>query len=91
LARYADRRYPHEIAGRFGALAGLTLAQLHAAQVGWYAEQSLSFANYLRRKARELALDQGVEDPAEQAAALLRRADEVSTDWPMRPWTGGPS
>lgn len=88
VRRYAKRRFPYEVAAGFTALATLSLAGLHEAQVGWYAEQSCSFADYLRRQARDLELDQSIDDPAEQIAELRHRADNVTTDWPMRPWGG---
>jgi DNA polymerase-3 subunit epsilon len=45
---YAGRRKPHEIAGRFGKLRKLSLAELHAAQIGWSAEQAAGLAQYFR-------------------------------------------
>lgn len=96
LHRYADRRpqAPH-IARAFQQLGVMTLAELMEAQRRWYAEQSESFAQFLRRKSNEERhRGERASDPAERETALkdaedlLRRADEVSPHWPMRPWVG---
>lgn len=92
---YGDRprQAPH-IAAAFTMLGQMSLAELHEAQKRWYAEQATSFAAYLRREAHEIdiktqrhGLDATLrEEGAAQAEELRRRADEVSTDWPVRPW-----
>lgn len=69
----AAARVAWAMANRYPDLAGMPLAELHARQAVWCAEQSASFEDYLRRvKARE-------EGP-EAAAAV-----SVPRDWPMRP------
>jgi DNA polymerase-3 subunit epsilon len=55
-ALYTDRRYPRELAQAFRALGRMTVDQLHAAQVQWYREQSVSLGDYWRKKAHEAAL-----------------------------------
>lgn len=93
---YGDRpgQAPH-IAAAFVMLGQMSLAELHAAQVRWYAEQSESLAQFWRKKANQLEFDAGrTADEAERATALadaekLRQdADGVTFDWLMRPWTG---
>jgi DNA polymerase-3 subunit epsilon len=79
---------------RFPQVARLSLAELHAAQVDWYVEQSEGLAQYWLKKANQLEFEAGrTADEAERATALAdaekyrRDADGVTTDWPMRPWT----
>lgn len=55
------------------------LEQLHDKQVGWYAESSRSFAEYLRKCAGRSS------DPAEREQ-LLVRADGVGSSWPLTVW-----
>lgn len=94
---YADRpRQAGHIVRAFTAIGGMTLAELHEAQKGWYREQALSLAQYFRQKANEeehqasRAAEEGVrEQGLRDAEELRRRADEVSTEWPLRPRTGG--
>lgn len=92
---YADRRYPEKMAYAFRNLGRMSLADLHAAQVGWYAEQSRSLAQYFRQKANEeehrgdVATDDGVREQAYADAEGLRRsANEINGAWPMRPFGG---
>lgn len=92
---YGDRRYPMELVRAWQAFGRMSLDALHAAQVGWYREQSESFAQYLRRQANELKHQaRRAKDDVERetgladAEMLRRRADEVTTDWPMRPYGG---
>jgi DNA polymerase-3 subunit epsilon len=93
---YGDRprQAPH-IAAAFAMFGQMSLTELHEAQKGWYAEQSTSLAQYFRQKANEEAHKaETTSDEAERetaladAADLRRRADEVSTDWPVRAWAG---
>lgn len=93
---YGDRpgQAPH-IAAAFVMLGQMSLAELHAAQVRWYAEQSEGLVQFWRKKANQLEFDAGrATDEAERttgladAKELRRRADDVTTDWPVRPWTG---
>ena len=94
-ALYADLRYPGDLVRAFQAFGALSLADLHEAQRGWYAAQAESFAQYLRRMGNEaehrseVAGDDAERETARQDAVdLRRRADEVSADWPVRPWAG---
>jgi DNA polymerase-3 subunit epsilon len=79
---------------RYPALARLSLAELHGAQVGWYAEQSESLAQYFRREANdregraERAQDAERETLLADAEQLRVKADGVSLDWPLRPFGG---
>jgi DNA polymerase-3 subunit epsilon len=80
---------------RFPYLASLTLDELHAAQVEWYAEQSESLAQFFRRSANEAEYRASkATNDAERAIALqdvetLRaKADGVTLDWPLRPFGG---
>lgn len=95
-AMYADRRYPAVLAQNWQQLGRLTVGQLHDQQIGWYAEQSKSFAQYLRQQANEKvndarkALDRGDDETAtiaqQDADELHVRADGVHTVWPMQPF-----
>ena len=49
-ARYADRRYPRELVAAFADLGRMSLAQLHAAQVGWRRQQMDSLRQYFDRR-----------------------------------------
>lgn len=91
---YGDRprQAPH-IAAAFNQLGRMSLAELHEAQKGWYAEQATSLAAYFRQKANEeqyrasQATDSAERELAQKDAELLRQsADGVSADWPMKPW-----
>ncbi|MFG1846708.1 exonuclease domain-containing protein [Micromonospora carbonacea] len=92
---YRDRRYPERIVRGFQEFGKLTLAELHDAQVGWYAEQAKGLAAYWLRQANELEYRAGrAGDDAERAtltqdaADLRARADGVSVEWPIRPFGG---
>lgn len=89
-ALYADRRYPDRIVESFHRLGEMTLADLHAAQITWYREQSENFAQYLRREANELrhradkTPDAAGRDLIEQDLADLEaRIDGLTYDWPL--------
>jgi DNA polymerase-3 subunit epsilon len=69
-ARYGDRRYPMELARAWQRLGVMSLAELHDAQIGWYAEQSRSYRQYLMCQ-----MCQGEHD----------KAAEVCDLWPLRP------
>lgn len=80
---------------RFPYLASLTLEELHAAQVEWYAEQSESLSQFFRRSANEAEHRAGkATNEAERAIAvqdaetLRAKADGVTLDWPLRPFGG---
>lgn len=90
---YGDRRYPERIVRGLQAFASMSLAELHAAQVGWYAEQTEGLAAFWRKQAAELEHLAGLtgddakrETMLADADGLRQRADGVSTVWPMRPW-----
>lgn len=90
---YSDRKYPDRLAKTFQSLASMTLTELHQAQIGWYATQAEGRAAYWLRQAKELEHLAGhSRDDAERetrladAEDLRRRAESVTTDWPVRPW-----
>ncbi|MFG1659032.1 exonuclease domain-containing protein [Micromonospora chersina] len=90
---YADRKYPDRLAKTLQSLASMTLTELHQAQIGWYATQAEGLAAYWLRQANELEHLAGrTADDAERetrladAEDLRRRAETVTTDWPIRPW-----
>lgn len=92
---YGDRRYPDRIVRGFQEFGKLGLAEVHDVQVGWYREQAEGLAQYFRRQATDLECKAGnTADDAERetlladAAGLRVRADEVTGDWPMRPFGG---
>lgn len=53
-AKYGARHGPQDIADRFLALSTSTPAQLHAAQVGWRAEQQAGLANHFAKLGRDV-------------------------------------
>ncbi len=84
----------------FLEVAGMSPDELHAAQIGWAAEQSEDLALYWRREADDRLTESGRDVPPgdenlhaderrkvlrDQAAELQARADDVSTAWPLRP------
>ncbi|MBB3098940.1 DNA polymerase-3 subunit epsilon [Actinoplanes campanulatus] len=78
---------------RYPLLADMTLNELHIGQVGWYAEQAESLAQFFRRSANEARHSaEQAGDAAEQetlladAEALSAKAESVSLDWPVRPF-----
>lgn len=80
-----------QLMSRFPQLARMTLAELHDAQVDWYADQSADLAAFWRKKAAQVEHEASVTgDPGERDVLLadveeLRaRADGVSTEWPVR-------
>lgn len=92
---YAGRRFPDRIVRGFQEFGKLTLAEVHAAQVGWYAEQAEGLAAYWLRQANELDHQaRRAADDAERTTALAdaeelrQRAASVTTDWPIRPFGG---
>lgn len=100
LRLYGDRKFPDRLARGWQALGRMTLNELHSAQVGWYREQSESFAQYLRREGNErlhLADQAGQYDGddgkaaalREEAEELFRRADGVRSEWPYTPVAAG--
>lgn len=52
---YSDRRYPMKVADSFCDLGGLTLAELHAAQIEWAAEQAVGLREHFLKKGDEEA------------------------------------
>ncbi|MER7167258.1 exonuclease domain-containing protein [Micromonospora sp. NPDC000207] len=88
---YADRRYPENIVDSFQKFGRLTLAEVHAAQVVLYAKQAEGLARYWRQKATEdeyraaSVTDLGERDLLlRDIEDLRRRADGVSSEWPIR-------
>lgn len=87
---YGDRRYPDRIVRGFQEFGKLTLAEVHAGQVGWYAGQAAGLADYWRREANQLESEAGrSRDDAERAAKLsdaeeLRKRVHVVADAPVR-------
>jgi DNA polymerase-3 subunit epsilon len=82
----------------FPALAALPLLSLHAAQVGWYAEQSEGLREYFEKEARRWqdfsaqSLRAGDEVEADEHMAksvgFAESAKSVDTVWPIRPFVG---
>ncbi|MFB6392576.1 exonuclease domain-containing protein [Polymorphospora lycopeni] len=92
---YRDRRYPMELVRNFQAFGRLSLVELHAAQVGWAAEQAEGLARFWLRQANDLQHQaERASDDAERETALAdaeelrQRADGVSTEWPVRSFGG---
>lgn len=90
---YRDRRFPSKIADSFQFIGGMTLNELHQAQIGWYAGQAEGLAAYWLRQANELEHLAGrtVDDAKREtrladAEELRTRAESVTTDWPIRPY-----
>jgi DNA polymerase-3 subunit epsilon len=50
---YMDRRYPDRLVRDWQAFGRLTLAEVHAGQIGWYAEQSRSLGEYWRKSQQQ--------------------------------------
>jgi DNA polymerase-3 subunit epsilon len=79
----------------FPALARMSLAELHSAQVDWYAEQSEGLAGWFESEARKWrdfggqarrAGDQvGADEAAVKAAEFNVKAGSVDLSWPVRP------
>jgi DNA polymerase III subunit epsilon len=85
-------RVTWQLMRRYPRLAEMTLNELHMGQVGWYAEQSESLAQFFRRSANEAEHNAGrTADGAERetfladAESLRAKAEAVSLDWPIRP------
>src|SRR4051812_6692086 len=70
---YADRKRPSELAIAFGGLADMSLLGLHALQTKWAAEQADSFRQY-------------VIDNPKYAAEKDINPDDITGDWPFRPF-----
>jgi DNA polymerase-3 subunit epsilon len=86
--------------GRFLEIGGMSPDELHEAQVRWYAEQAQDLAMYWRREADQRLTDSGLDFPPgdealhaderrtvlqEQAEELRAKANDISTEWPIRP------
>jgi len=91
----AAARVAWAIATRYPQIAAMDLADLHAAQVSWAAEQADSFRRYLMQKREQLRVqagrttDSAARDLAEQDMATIdARIDSVDGAWPIRPYTG---
>lgn len=92
---YQERRYPYEIAQSWAKLAQVPVDRLHEGQIHWYRQQALSLSNYWHRTANQMEDEaERAHDEAERAVKLRdaeelrRRADNVTTDWPMVPFGG---
>ncbi len=81
---------------KFMEIGGMSPDELHEAQIRWYAEQAEDLAAYWRKEGNERlhqADQAGHYDGDGEAAAIARqeaeelfaRADDVSTEWPVRP------
>jgi DNA polymerase-3 subunit epsilon len=90
---YADRRYPDNVVRGFHALGRYDAAELHAAQVGWYAEQSAGLGAYWMREAATFRAEADHDDTTpdrrdialHEAAELVARVATLRTDWPVQP------
>jgi DNA polymerase-3 subunit epsilon len=84
--------HPNDVE-QFLAVGGMSPDELHAAQVGWYAEQSAGLGAYWRAAAEELRAeaardvtsDERRQICQEEAADLDARVDGLRTDWPVQP------
>jgi DNA polymerase-3 subunit epsilon len=93
---YAGRRSPGQLALAWRRLGAMTLDELHAAQVTWYAEQTESLAAFLRREREELRIRADETQSAtaheqllDDIASLDARIDQMDGTWPVR--TGNPT
>lgn len=76
----------------FTSLADMTLAELHDAQVRWYAQQSDGLGQYWNQTRNEAlhvagkaeATDEEKAAAELEAADLAARIDSLSTEWPLR-------
>jgi DNA polymerase-3 subunit epsilon len=88
-------RVAWQLMRRYPRLAAMSLDELHEAQVGWYAEQAESLAQFFRKKANQAEFEARRTNSDEDRAAFLADAekiradaDGVTLDWPMRPYGG---
>lgn len=94
-ALYADRRYPDELVRAWQRFGRMSAAELHEAQVGWYAAQSQSLAQWWRQQANEMEHQAGTAVEAERGPLLAeveelrRRAESVRLEWPVVPFRAG--
>jgi DNA polymerase-3 subunit epsilon len=79
--------------GKFRRLATMSLAQLHEAQAGWYAEQTESFEGWLHEQANEWRhqADTAPDDEAraiaeQELAGVLERLNGLRYEWPLVPF-----
>jgi DNA polymerase-3 subunit epsilon len=92
LRVYADRRYPRNLVRDWQALGRMSLSELHAAQVGWYAEQAESLGMFWAREVEakravvgsDEADDEAREIARQEIAELEARIASLSGEWPMR-------
>ncbi len=63
----AAGRVAQALAVAYPAELGIPVAQLHAAQVGWYADQAASFADYIRRVKGDESFEANLEWPMRAA------------------------
>lgn len=74
----ATARLAWKISKVYPEIGSAELLDLHNLQKRWYAEHSISFAEYLMTQAR------GCESEVE-ASDLQKRASSVNSDWPYQP------
>jgi hypothetical protein len=78
-------------------IGGSTLADLHASQVQWRAEQTASFRRYLDRELEQKRVQASRAEPGseaqaileQEAAELIERIDSLDDAWPCRPFPAG--
>lgn len=95
---YADRRYPDRLARDWQAFGRLGLDEVHAGQVGWYAEQSKSLGEYWAKAAEQKRVEAGLDFPPgddelapeerrkvllDEAAELEQRIASLRFEWPL--------
>lgn len=88
-------RVAWQLMRRYPQLAAMTLNELHIGQVGWYAQQAESLAQFFRRSGNEAkhnaerAQDDGERETLlADAEDLFAKAESVSLWWPIRPFGG---
>jgi DNA polymerase-3 subunit epsilon len=95
---YADRRYPDRLARDWQAFGRLSLDEVHAGQVSWYAEQSKSLGEYWSKAAEQKRVEAGMDFPPgdddlgpderrqvllDEVADLEQRVASLRTEWPL--------
>jgi len=90
----AAARVAWRLADRDPRIGGSTLADLHALQVQWRAEQTASFRRYLDRELEQKRVQASRAEPGseaqaileQEAAELIKRIDGLDDAWPCRPF-----
>jgi DNA polymerase III subunit epsilon len=93
-------RVTWQLMRKFPALSRLSLAELHTAQVGWYAEQAEGLRGWFASEAAKREQWSAQAHRAGDGAAVgkhdadmvefLEKARSVDTAWPIRPWMPPP-